>query len=60
MPITELLERNADQYGNDVALVEINPEIKERRRMTRSRFFLFRIISGGSRIIIFYKEAPLL
>ena len=34
MPITDLLERNAHQYANDVALVEINPEIKERRRVT--------------------------
>ena len=34
MPITELLERNADLYGNDVALVEVNPEITEVRRIT--------------------------
>lgn len=34
MPITELLERNAIQYANDVALVEINPDIKEKRRVT--------------------------
>ena len=27
MPITELLERNAREYGSDVALVEINPDI---------------------------------
>ena len=40
MPITELLERNADQYGNDVALVEINPEIKERRRVTWKEYEL--------------------
>ena len=25
MPITELLEENARKYGNDVALVEVNP-----------------------------------
>ena len=29
MPITELLERNAKNFGDDVALVEVNPEIKE-------------------------------
>lgn len=34
MPITELLERNAKIYGNDVALVEVNPEITEVRRIT--------------------------
>ncbi|MBP3747586.1 MAG: acyl--CoA ligase [Ruminococcus sp.] len=34
MPITELLERNAELYGSDVALVEVNPEISEVRRVT--------------------------
>ena len=34
MPITELLERNAELYGSDVALVEVNPEITEVRRKT--------------------------
>ncbi len=34
MPITELLERNAMLYGNDIALVEVNPEITETRRVT--------------------------
>ncbi len=34
MPITDLLERNAKIYANDVALVEVNPEIKELRRVT--------------------------
>ncbi len=34
MPITELLEKNAELYGNDVALVEVNPEITEVRRIT--------------------------
>lgn len=40
MPITELLERNAREYANDVALVEINPEIKERRRVTWKEYEL--------------------
>ncbi len=40
MPITELLERNADQFGGDIALVEINPEIKERRRVTWKEYEL--------------------
>ena len=34
MPITKLLERNAQEYANDVALVEVNPAITERRRVT--------------------------
>lgn len=34
MPITELLVRNAEIYANDVALVEVNPEITEVRRIT--------------------------
>ena len=40
MPITELLERNADLYGNDVALVEVNPEITEVRRITWKEYEL--------------------
>ena len=34
MPITDLLERNAKLYGPETALVEINPEIQEKRRLT--------------------------
>lgn len=34
MPITDYLERNAREYGNDVALVEINPDVQETRRVT--------------------------
>ncbi len=34
MPITDLLEKNAKIYANDVALVEVNPSIQERRRVT--------------------------
>ena len=34
MPITDLLERNAKLYGQETALVEINPEIQEKRRLT--------------------------
>ena len=30
MPITDYLERNAREYGNDVALVEINPDVQGR------------------------------
>ena len=34
MPVTDFLRRNAAEYGNEVALVERNPEIKEHRRVT--------------------------
>ena len=40
MPITELLERNAANYPNDVALIEINPKIKETRRVTWKEYEL--------------------
>ena len=32
MPITEYLERNARDFGNDVALVELNPQEKETKK----------------------------
>ena len=28
MPITKLLERNAREFGDEVALVEINPDVQ--------------------------------
>ena len=34
MPITEYLERNARDYADEVCLVEINPDIQEKRRIT--------------------------
>ena len=34
MPITEYLERNAKLYANETALVEINPDVQEIRRVT--------------------------
>ncbi len=34
MTIVDLLERNSKEYGSDVALVEINPEVSDDRRMT--------------------------
>ena len=40
MPITEFLERNAREFPNDVCLVEINPEIKEDRRVTWKEYEL--------------------
>ena len=40
MPITEILERNAELYGNDISLVEVNPDIKETRRVTWKEYEL--------------------
>ncbi len=40
MPITDLLKRNAELYGSDVALVEVNPEISETRRITWKEYEL--------------------
>lgn len=40
MPITELLEQNCAKFGNDIALVEINPDIQENRRVTWKEYEL--------------------
>ncbi len=40
MPITDLLERNSKLYGDEVALVEINPEITEEQRVTWKEYEL--------------------
>ena len=40
MPITKYLERNADEFGKDCALVELNPEVKENRRITWKEYDL--------------------
>lgn len=40
MPITEILEKNAALYGDDVALVEINPQELEKRHSTWREYSL--------------------
>jgi len=40
MPVIDYLERNADLYGDEVALVELNPEEKDTRRSTWKEFDL--------------------
>ena len=40
MPITDILERNVNLYGDDVCLVELNPEIPEPRRVTWKEYEL--------------------
>ena len=45
LPITDLLERNSKLYGNEVALVEINPEQKEPVRLTWKEYDLIQATS---------------
>ena len=40
MPITEILERNCKLYGSDVCLIEINPNVKDTRRVTWKEYSL--------------------
>lgn len=40
MPITEILEENVRKYPEDICLVEINPEVKETRRVTWKEYEL--------------------
>ena len=40
MPITELLARNARLYADEPSLIEVNPEIKEKREVTWREFEL--------------------
>ncbi|MCR5833237.1 MAG: acyl--CoA ligase [Selenomonadaceae bacterium] len=40
MPVIEYLERNAKLYGDEVALVELNPTVADGRRMTWKEFSL--------------------
>ena len=40
MPITEILEKNSKLYGDEVCLVELNPDIQEKRKVTWKEFSL--------------------
>ncbi len=40
MPVTNLLEQNCKKFGDDICLVEINPEVKEVRRVTWKEYEL--------------------
>ena len=46
MPITDLLERNSKLYGEEIALVEINPEIREEPRVTWREYALIQPTSA--------------
>ena len=43
MPITDFLERNAKEFGDEVCLVEINPELKEKHALTRKDYSLVEV-----------------
>ena len=40
MPVTDYLERNRKLYGDEIALVELNPEQKDNRRVTWKEYSL--------------------
>lgn len=40
MPITNILEKNCNLYGNEICLVEINPQLPETRRITWKEYEL--------------------
>lgn len=44
MPITEILSRNVNLYGDDISLVEINPELQEKREVTWREYDLVETI----------------
>jgi len=48
MPITEILAKNAQLYGDDVALVEINPQELEKRHTTWREYSLIEPSRTGS------------
>lgn len=43
MPITEILARNARLYGDEVCLVEVNPELAEKREVTWREYELIEV-----------------
>lgn len=53
MVITEVLERNAAEKKGEVALVEINPDVKEKRRITWKEYGL---VEGDSASVPFRRE----
>lgn len=48
MPITEILTRNATYFRDDVALVEINPDVKNVPHVTWREFSLIESSRGGA------------
>ena len=48
MPITDLLERNSKLYGDEICLVEMNPDIQEAPRVTWKEYELIQPTSATS------------
>lgn len=48
MPITDLLEKNCRLYGEEVCLVEINPEMPETRKVTWKEFELIEPVRSSN------------
>ncbi len=48
LPITDLLERNSKLYGDEIALVEINPDIQEIQRVTWKEYSLIQPTSTAA------------
>ncbi len=46
MPITQLLERNAKECPNDVSLVEINPQLMEKTKVTWREYSLIETVNA--------------
>ena len=40
MPVTELLERNAREHGDEIALIELNPSMEDPRKLSFKEFDL--------------------
>ncbi len=47
MPITDLLERNSKLYGDEICLVEINPELQEKPQVTWKEYELIQPTSAA-------------
>ncbi|MBE6424903.1 MAG: long-chain fatty acid--CoA ligase [Planctomycetaceae bacterium] len=57
MPITEILSQNAQLYGDEVCLVELNPEDDEKRRVTWKEYELIEdTAKDGSRRTMTWRE----
>ena len=46
MPVTDLLERNHKLYGNEIALVELNPSIKSKQKTSWREYSLVQATSS--------------
>ncbi len=57
MPITDILVKNAERYGGEISLVELNPEIQEHHERTWKEYELVEPgVAKGYRFEITWKE----